>query len=82
MTDDSAATATARFELVDYLPGGRLVFPVERDGEIVWLVLRSEMSEALCANINEYLDYLTRNRSWEQNWGGAAGEPPQLRNAS
>lgn len=80
MTDEAAATA--RFEVVDRLPGGRLVYPVEKEGEIVWLVVRNEMSDALCEGINEYLENITRTRRWTQNWAGPAEEPPQLRDAS
>ncbi|WP_433406906.1 hypothetical protein [Streptomyces sp. CA-146814] len=65
---DEARRATARIELVDYLPGGRTVYPVEIEGELVWLVLRSEMTEKLHREMNEYLGYITENRLWMQNW--------------
>lgn len=76
------ATPTAHFEFVDALPGGRLVFPVETDGEIVWLVLRGHATEQLLAEINEYLTLITSNRLWSQNWGGSKKSPPQYRQAS
>lgn len=77
--DESAearATPTARMEFVDSLPGGRRVYPVETDGQIVWLVLRGEMNEALMAEINEYFALITNSGLWSQNWGGRSG-PPQ-----
>ncbi|MGW1437264.1 hypothetical protein ACWD7M_18675 [Streptomyces griseus] len=55
-------------EIVDYLPGGRAVYPVEIEGELVWLVLRGEMTERLQGEMNEYLDYITEHRLWSQNW--------------
>lgn len=76
------ATPTARFMLVDSLPGGRYVFPVETDGEIVWLVLRGQMTEQLLGEINEYLALITGNALWSQNWGAPTGSPPQYRQAS
>ncbi|MFH9692678.1 hypothetical protein [Streptomyces globisporus] len=67
-TDVEARTATARIELVDYLPGERTVYPVEIEGELVWLVLRGEMTDTLCGEMNEYLDFITGRRLWTQNW--------------
>lgn len=69
-------TPTARMEFVDSLPGGRRVYPVETDGEIVWLVLRGEMNEALMNEFNEYFALITNSGLWSQNWGGPGG-PPQ-----
>lgn len=76
------ATPTARFEFVDSLPGGRYVFPVETDGEIVWLVLRGQMTEQLLGELNTYFALITRAQLWTQNWDGLAGKPPQYRQAS
>jgi hypothetical protein len=71
------ATPTARMEFVDSLPGGRFVLPVETDGEIVWLVLRGQMTEQLFGEINEYLALITGNGLWSQNWGASTESPPQ-----
>ncbi|MEU0002563.1 hypothetical protein ABZ069_37280 [Streptomyces microflavus] len=65
---DETGRATAHIELVDYLPAGRAVYPVEIEGELVWLVLRSEMTEKLHGEMNEYLSYITEHRLWSQNW--------------
>ncbi|MFC8859288.1 hypothetical protein [[Kitasatospora] papulosa] len=80
MADVDMARATARIELVDYLPGGRAIYPVEIQGELVWLILRGEMSDRLHAEMNEYLDFITGRGLWLQNWDVAPG-PTQLRHA-
>lgn len=77
-----APSATARVEIVDDLPGERTVFPVEVEGELIWLVRRGQMSEELCDELNGYLTGITDRGLWVQRWGGPAGDPPQLRQAS
>ncbi|MCX5201095.1 hypothetical protein OG897_06410 [Streptomyces sp. NBC_00237] len=80
--NDGAAQALVRIELVDYLPGGRACYPVEIEGELVWLILATEMTERLRAEMVEYLKFLADQQFWTQNWDGPAGEPPQIRHAS
>lgn len=84
MTDvNTERSATAHIELVDDLPGGRTVYPVEIEGELVWLVLRGEMSEQLHREMNEYLTFITGQRLWLQNWADASTPgPTQLRRVS
>ena len=82
MTETTGDSATARIELVDYLPGGRTVYPVEIEGELVWLILRSEMSERLCEEMNEYLLHITSRREWLQNWADPTQGPARLRRVS
>lgn len=84
MTDDAEqqGLATVHIELVDYLPGGRVVYPVEIQGELVWLVLRTEMTDRLRAEMNEYLEFITGQRMWLQNWAEPAPSPVRLRSVS
>lgn len=83
MTDaDKQGSATAHIELVDELPGGRSVYPVEIEGELVWLILRGEMTDKLCGEMNEYLEFITGHQLWLQNWTGPAPRPAQLRRVS
>lgn len=74
--------STVRYEFVPSLPGGRAVFPVERDGELVFLVSLGEMTAKCRSELNEYAHHLTQTRQWNQNWGGSTGEPPHLRQVS
>lgn len=64
------ARARARFEISDDLPDGMIVVPVERAGEIVWLVRRGEMTDELIEQVNDTLTHVTRHGLWGQNWGG------------
>jgi hypothetical protein len=79
---DKNGAAQVRIELVDYLPGGRACYPVEIEGELVWLILATDMTEKLRAEMIEYLTFLGGQQFWTQHWGGPAGEPPQIRRAS
>ncbi|MFG3140801.1 hypothetical protein ACGFZA_31920 [Streptomyces sp. NPDC048211] len=81
MTEATDGSATAHIELVDYLPGGRTVYPVEIEGELCWLVLRGEMSDRAVAEMNEYLVHITGQRLWEQKWADPEG-PARLRRVS
>lgn len=74
--------ATAHIELVDYLPGDRTVYPVEIEGELCWLVLRGEMSDRLCGEMNEYLTHITGCGMWRQNWADPTPGPARLRRVS
>lgn len=82
MDADKQGSATAHIELVDHLPGGRTVYPVEIEGELVWLVLRGEMSDKACSEMNEYLAFITGQGLWLQNWDTPAPGPTQLRRVS
>lgn len=66
----------ARFEIRDELPGGRLVYPLIVDGEMVWLVLKGHMTEELCASVNEYLRHIVDSGMWDQQDGGFTNDPP------
>ncbi|MEU8886681.1 hypothetical protein [Streptomyces sp. NPDC048442] len=79
---NGAEQALVRIELVAYLPGGRACYPVEIEGELVWLILATEMTERLRAEMVEYLRFLSDEKVWTQHWDGPAGEPPQIRRAS
>ncbi|MFJ3085033.1 hypothetical protein [Streptomyces sp. NPDC086838] len=75
-------TATAHIEVVDYLPGDRTVYPVEIEGELVWLVLRGEMTDRLRDEFNEYLEFITASRMWLQNWADPTLKSARLRRVS
>ncbi|MFE1770289.1 hypothetical protein [Streptomyces sp. NPDC059008] len=68
-------------KFVDELPGGRQVLPLERDGELRWLVLRGAMTEEARDEFAVCFRYLTENRHWVQQWKGR-GIPPQSRRAA
>jgi hypothetical protein len=59
-------------ELVDSLPGGRVVMPVERDGTFAWLVVHGHISPQACREMAADLDYIIKSGLWRQNW-----QPPQ-----
>lgn len=86
MSDDAEAQAqlatTVQYEFVPSLPGGRSVLPVEREGELIFLISLGEMTEQCREELNEYAHHITTKRLWNQNWGGSTREPPQLREAS
>ncbi|MEV8396343.1 hypothetical protein [Streptomyces niveus] len=78
----AAKPSTVRYEFVPSLPGGRAIFPIEREGELIFLVCLGEMSAKCRTELNEYAGHLTKTRQWDQNWGGSSGEPPHLRRVS
>lgn len=80
--EQQQVSATAHIELVDYLPGDRVVYPVEIEGELVWLVLSGEMSDRLYEQMNEYLEFITARRQWVQNWADPMPGPARLRKVS
>jgi hypothetical protein len=59
-------------ELVDSLPGGRVVMPVERNGKFAWLVVHGHISPQARSEMAADLDYIIRSGLWRQNW-----QPPQ-----
>ena len=78
----STRPPTVRYEFVPTLPGGRAVFPVERDGELIFLICLGEMTDKCIGELNEYADDLTTTGRWTQNWGGAPLSPPRIRAVS
>ncbi|MFJ5675004.1 hypothetical protein [Streptomyces sp. NPDC093097] len=73
MTQRTAAqkTPAARFEISDDLPTGIVLLPIERRGEVLWLVRRGHMTPELCESLNAHLTHITRHGLWEHNWGGS-----------
>jgi hypothetical protein len=67
----AARQASVRIEL-EKLPGGLTVLPMERDGELVWLVDPDHMTEQLCADINEALGHIVGDGLWQQRWDDGA----------
>jgi hypothetical protein len=59
-----------QFRIVDSLPGGRVVQPIEGDGWLCWAVVRGEMTDRLCRDLNVYLRHVTGNGLWRQEPGG------------
>ncbi|MFF5795747.1 hypothetical protein [Streptomyces albogriseolus] len=55
-------------QLVPDLPGGRAVFPAERDGKFVWLVAEGAMSAQCFTEMREYLTHIVGSGMWTQNW--------------
>lgn len=74
--------ASVEIRYVKSLPGGRIVLPVERRGRLIWLVVEGHLSPQARTELLEALGHMTAQRLWQQNWGGSAGEPPQMRQVS
>ncbi|WP_406398751.1 hypothetical protein [Streptomyces uncialis] len=68
--------ATFEMELVDSLPGGRVVLGVEEDGLFTWLAVRGHVSEQAREELIDQLKYIVEQGLWVQNWGGETF-PPQ-----
>jgi hypothetical protein len=71
---DQPALAEIDMQEVPSLPGGRNVFPAEREGKFVWLVREGAMTPECFAEMRGYLVQIASSGSWVQNWGGG----PQL----
>ncbi|MGW2379262.1 hypothetical protein [Streptomyces sp. NPDC001658] len=59
-------------EVVEALPGGRAVMPVERKGKFVWLVVDGHVSHQARTEMVADLNHIVRSGLWQQNW-----QPPQ-----
>ncbi|MFE9935904.1 hypothetical protein [Streptomyces hirsutus] len=57
-------------EFVPALPGGRAVFPAEREGKFVWLVAEGAMTEQCFREMRSYLAHIASAGMWVQNWEG------------
>lgn len=64
-----ADTAAVQFQICDSLPDGILVLPMEKDGELVWLVARGHMSPEAVEAVNRQLRHFTDHGLWQQLWG-------------
>jgi hypothetical protein len=71
-------TASVRIEVAPHtdMPEGFLVVPIERPGELVWVVREGEMSDALREQINTHLQHITHNGLWEQHFEGPDDTAP------
>jgi hypothetical protein len=78
MEEQESATARAWFEIVPAasLPDGRVAFPLERDGEMMWAAAEGHVSPQLIEVINRTLDYLLGCGLWRQEWGGRPTSRP------
>lgn len=70
-----------RVEIVEQLPGGVAVLPLESRGEVVYRFAAGHISEQARAELEAAAQHLI-NTSWAQNWGGTIPSPPHLRSAS
>ncbi|MFJ7100132.1 hypothetical protein [Streptomyces albogriseolus] len=66
--NQSKAQVDMRF--VPQLPGGRKVFPAEREGRFVWLVSEGAMTPECLTEMRDYLTHIVGNGMWTQNWSG------------
>ncbi|MGC4918702.1 hypothetical protein [Streptomyces albogriseolus] len=57
-------------QFVPGLPGGRAVFPAEKEGRFVWLVSEGAMTPECLAEMRDYLSHISSNGTWVQNWQG------------
>ncbi|NUK22022.1 hypothetical protein [Streptomyces lunaelactis] len=64
----------ARWELTPAhkLPACTLAMPLEGHGRFVWLILDTEVTERLVAEINEVLAEIVGSGLWIQRWGANA----------
>ncbi|MEU7044988.1 hypothetical protein AB0A77_28570 [Streptomyces varsoviensis] len=78
-TDEPTAEepqAGARVELSPLVPEGEIVVPLEREGDMVWLVRDGHMTPEAVDAMNVHLKNITQNGLWTQQWGGRPSPPP------
>ena len=75
--NEGKAHANVRVEVApaSAMPDGCRVVPVEREGELIWVIREGEMSEGLRADLNQILAHIQTTGLWVQNWGGATPPP-------
>lgn len=57
------------------MPEGCRVVPIEREGELIWVIREGEMSEGLRADLNQILAHIQTTGLWVQNWDGHTTAP-------
>lgn len=72
--EESEPASAFDMEMVPSLPGGRSVYPAEKQGQFVWLIAEGAMTKECFNEMREYLRYIVDNKLWIQNWDG--GQPP------
>lgn len=78
---EPAAAASVRVEFAPdgTMPDGRAVVPVEREGEMIWVVRKGEMSETARTEINHALQHIAHSGLWTQRWEDPQGETRSTR---
>ncbi|MFG2225337.1 hypothetical protein [Streptomyces sp. NPDC048644] len=65
---------TSRIVISDDLPDGMLVLPVERRGEMLWLVRRGHITKEAADALNLVIEHQTQHGLWRRS-----GEPDWAR---
>ncbi|MFJ1995253.1 hypothetical protein [Streptomyces asiaticus] len=69
---------TARVERVNYLPGGKAAMAFEREGELVFRVLESDVTERVALRLTRLMQQEIDSGTWTQNWpGDKPGQPAE-----
>lgn len=59
-------------EFVRALPGGKVMMPIERDGRLIWLVVKGHVTPQARTEFLADVNHMVRSGLWRQNW-----QPPQ-----
>jgi hypothetical protein len=59
-------------EYVDSLPGGRVILPLEADGDLMWLVVRGHVSPQARREFLRVARHMVQHGLWQPRW-----QPPQ-----
>lgn len=76
--EPSGSASSFDMEMVDSLPGGRSVYPAEKQGRFIWLVAKGAMTEQCFNEMRGYLNYIVDNGLWSQNWDGNPPAQPAV----
>jgi hypothetical protein len=68
--NEGTAHTVVRVEIAPQgaMPEGCRVVPIERKGELVWVIREGEMSEGLRVELNQMLAHIQTSGLWVQNW--------------
>lgn len=78
MSDDGAANtgnaehdetpSPVEMEFVDSLPGGRSAMALERDGRLLWLVVKGDVTDQARVDLLAEMNHMVCSGLWRQDW--------------